>query len=61
MPSLQIGNQVYDRVPGWAGAMEPVEMWRHGVRRDALLGPGILLRQRTTIDWKRRELVFEEP
>ena len=61
VPSLAIGNQVYDRVPGWAGAMEPVEMWRHGVRRDALLGPGILLRQRTTIDWKRRELVFEEP
>jgi hypothetical protein len=61
VPSLTIGNQVYDRVPGWAGAMEPVEMWRHGVRRDALLGPGILLRQRTTIDWKRRDLVFEEP
>lgn len=61
VPSLTIGNQVYDRLPGWAGAMEPVEMWRHGVRRDALLGPGILLRKRMTIDWKRRDLVFEEP
>ena len=61
VPSLAIGSQVYDRVPGWSGAMEPVEMWRHGVRRDALLGPGILLRKRTTIDWKRRELVFQEP
>ena len=61
VPSLAIGSQVYDKVPGWSGAMEPVEMWRHGVRRDALLGPGILLKQRTTIDWKRRELVFQEP
>jgi len=26
-----------------------------------MLGPGILLGQRTTIDWKRRELVFEQP
>jgi hypothetical protein len=61
VPSLAIGSQVYDKVPGWSGAMEPVEMWRHGVRRDAMLGPGILLGQRTTIDWKRRELVFEQP
>lgn len=61
VPSLTIGNQVYSRVTGWSGAMEPVEMWRHGVRRDGLLGPGILLGNRTTIDWKRRELLFEQP
>jgi len=35
-------------------------MWREGVRRDALLGPGILRGRRVTIDWTRRELVFED-
>ncbi len=61
VPSLTLGSMAWDKLPGWSGAMEPVEMWRHGVRRDALLGPGILLKRRTTIDWTRRELVFEEP
>ena len=59
VPALSIGNIAYDKIPGWAGAMEPVEMWRHGVRRDGLLGPGILLKRRVTIDWTRRDLVFE--
>ena len=59
VPSLTIANLAYDKVSGWAGAMEPVEMWRHGVRRDGLLGPGILLKRRVTIDWTRRDLVFE--
>jgi hypothetical protein len=59
VPSLTIANLAYDRVSGWAGAMEPVEMWRHGVRRDGLLGPGILLKRRVTIDWTKRDLVFE--
>lgn len=59
VPALSIGNIAYDHVSGWAGAMEPLEMWRHGVRRDGLLGPGILLKQRVTIDWTRRDLVFE--
>ena len=60
VPALSIGNIAWDRVPGWAGAMEPVEMWRHGVRRDGLLGPGILIKRRVTIDWTRRDLVFEQ-
>jgi predicted aspartyl protease len=59
VPSLSIGNVAYDKVAGWAGALEPVEMWRHGVRRDGLLGPGILLKRRMTIDWTKRDLVFE--
>jgi hypothetical protein len=58
--SLTLGRAVFDRLPGWSGAMEPSEMWRHGVRRDALLGPGILRGRRTTIDWASRELVFED-
>lgn len=58
--SLTLGRAAFDRLPGWSGAMEPTEMWRHGVRRDALLGPGILRGRRTTIDWASRELVFED-
>ena len=59
VPALSLGSVAYDKVAGWSGAMEPVEMWRHGVRRDGLLGPGILLKRRVTIDWTRRDLVFE--
>jgi hypothetical protein len=58
--SLTLGRAAFDKLPGWSGAMEPTEMWRHGVRRDALLGPGILRGRRTTIDWAHRELVFED-
>ena len=58
--SLTLGRAVFDHLPGWSGAMEPTEMWRHGVRRDALLGPGILRGRRMTIDWANRELVFED-
>ena len=60
VPALTLGRVAFDKLPGWSGAMEPVEMWRHGVRRDALLGPGILRGRRTTIDWNRQELVFED-
>ncbi len=60
VPSLTLGGMAWDKLPGWSGAMEPVEMWRHGVRRDGLLGPGLLLKRRTSIDWARRELVFED-
>ena len=59
VPAISLGNVAFDRLSGWSGAMEPVEMWRHGVRRDGLLGPGILLKRRMTIDWTKRELVFE--
>lgn len=58
--SLALGRVAFDKLPGWSGAMEPVEMWRHGVRRDALLGPGILRGRRTTLDWANRELVFAD-
>ena len=60
VPALALGNVAFDKLPGWSGAMEPIEMWREGVRRDALLGPGILRGRRVTIDWTRRELVFED-
>lgn len=60
VPALALGSVAFDKLPGWSGAMEPIEMWREGVRRDALLGPGILRGRRVTIDWTRRELVFED-
>jgi hypothetical protein len=60
VPSLTLGSVAFDKQPAWSGAMEPIEMWRHGVRRDALLGPGILRGRKVTIDWTRRDLVFED-
>lgn len=60
VPNVALGSTVFDRQPGWSGAMEPIEMWRHGVRRDALLGPGIVRGRRMTIDWTRRDLVFAD-
>lgn len=60
VPSVQLGSVAFEKQPGWSGAMEPIEMWRHGVRRDALLGPGILRGRKVTIDWTRRDLVFED-
>jgi len=60
VPSLTLGSVAFERLAGWSGAMEPIEMWRHGVRRDALLGPGVLLKRRVTFDWTRREIAFED-
>lgn len=60
VPSLTLGRAVFDKQNGWSGAMEAIEMWRHGVRRDGLIGPGLLMGRRTTIDWGKRELVFED-
>jgi hypothetical protein len=60
VPTVQLGSVAFDKQPGWSGAMEPIEMWRHGVRRDALLGPGVLRGRKVTIDWTRRDLVFED-
>jgi hypothetical protein len=60
VPTIALGPMAFDKQPGWSGAMEPIELWRHGVRRDALLGPGLLRGQRVTIDWSRRTLLFED-
>jgi hypothetical protein len=55
-----VGPLARDRVPGWSGALDAAEMWRHGVRRDALLGGEFFRDRRLTIDWQRHELVVEE-
>ncbi|HEX5632223.1 MAG TPA: aspartyl protease family protein, partial [Gemmatimonadales bacterium] len=59
VPSLTLGALAFDKQPGWSGAMDPSELWRHGVRRDAVLGPGVLLKRRVTFDWTQRVLHFE--
>ena len=58
VPTLSFGPLVGDRVPGWSGVLDATELWRHGVRRDALLGPGFFRDRRVTVDWAKHELVF---
>ena len=51
---------VRERVPGWSGAMEYRELWRHGVRRDAILAGDFFRGRRLTIDWQDLRLVIEQ-
>lgn len=57
--TVSVGPVAEDKVAGWSGAMDPGELWRHGVRRDALLSHDFFKDKRVTIDWAKRELVFE--
>ena len=40
--------------------MEHGELWRHGVRRDALIGGLFFRNLRVTLDWRARALVIED-
>jgi len=60
VPTVTLGSTVQDKVPGWSGALDASELWRHGVRRDALLGPNAFAGRRITFDWAARVLVFED-
>jgi hypothetical protein len=60
VPSISVGPLVRDRVPGWSGALDAAELWRHGVRRDALLGGEFFRGRRVTFDWEKRELLVEQ-
>ena len=57
--TVTVGPIVKDKVTGWSGAFDSAELWRHGVRRDALLSSGFLSGRSVTIDWEKRELVIE--
>ena len=59
VPTVTVGPLVQEGLDGCAGALGSADLWRHGVRRDALLSSDFLRRQRVTIDWERRELVLE--
>ena len=60
VPTVTVGPVASDRVAGWSGALDSSELWRHGVRRDALLSHDFFRNRRVTFDWQKRELVFEE-
>ena len=60
VPSVTVGPLVRDRVPGWSGPLDSGELWRHGVRRDALLGGEFFRGRRVTIDWEGRALRVEQ-
>jgi hypothetical protein len=57
--TVAVGPVVKDKVNGWSGALDSAELWRHGVRRDALLSSDFMGGRRMTIDWERQELVIE--
>jgi hypothetical protein len=59
VPTVALGPIVEDKVPGWSGALDSGELWRHGVRRDALLSHDFFKGKRVTYDWAAHDLVFE--
>jgi hypothetical protein len=59
VPNVAVGPLLREKVTGWSGALDPTELWRHGVRRDAILSHDFFRGQRVTIDWEKRELVVE--
>ena len=60
VPAVTVGAIARDKLAGWSGALDSGELWRHGVRRDALLSNDFFRGRRVTIDWDGRELVFED-
>jgi hypothetical protein len=60
VPGVAVGPVVKDKVPGWVGALDASELWRHGVRRDALLSSDFFRGRKVTIDWEQQRLLFEE-
>lgn len=60
VPSVSLGAVVADRVPGWQGGLDSAELWRHGVRRDALLSHDFFRGRRVTFDWEGQALLVEE-
>jgi tetratricopeptide (TPR) repeat protein len=59
VPTITLGPVAQDRVAGCSGALDPSEVMRHGVRRDALLAGDFFRDRRMTIDWQAHEIVVE--
>jgi len=57
--TIAVGPIVEDKVAGWSGSLDSAELWRHGVRRDALLSHDFFAGKRVTYDWSGHALVFE--
>jgi hypothetical protein len=60
VPTVTVGPIVRSKLTGWSGALGDAELWREGVRRDALLSSDFLHNMRVTFDWEKRALVVEE-
>ncbi len=60
VPAVTLGPVARDKLAGWVGALDSSELWRHGVRRDALISHDFFKGRRVTIDWATHNLVFEE-
>jgi hypothetical protein len=59
VPAVSVGPVARSRLPGWSDGMDAVELWRHGVRRDAVLAQLFFGDARVTIDWARLALLIE--
>jgi hypothetical protein len=59
VPTVTVGPMVVDKVPGWSGAMDSAELWRHGVRRDAIISHDLFRKRRVTFDWGSRAILLE--
>jgi len=59
VPTVTVGPLTREKAHGCSGAMDSAELWRHGVRRDALISSDFLRNRRVTIAWDSRELVIE--
>src|SRR5262245_25286159 len=59
VPTVTVGPLVRDKVAGWSGAFDESELWRYGVRRDAILSHDFFKGQRLTIDWEKNELIVD--
>lgn len=57
--AAMVGTVACDKLTAWSGAFDAYEMWRHGMRRDALLGPEVWEKRRVTFDWEKSELRVE--
>ncbi len=59
VPAVSVGPVARSHLPGWSDGMDAAEMWRQGVRRDAVLAQLFFGDARVTIDWSRLELLVE--
>lgn len=60
VPSIAVGPVADSGVRGGSGALDAGELWRHGVRRDAVIASEFFRDRRVTIDWEKHQLIFEE-
>ena len=54
--TLAIGSIARDHVEGWSGEMDASELWRWGIRRDAVLGPRFFADRRVSEATKATDL-----